>query len=388
MRVWLMVASASLAFAIACGGSQDSPTGTGQNGNTTSPATISPTTSAPSPLYVGDTVASVFHVATSSGAAVAGASVSFSANGQATVLTSTAATDGSGNASTKWIASAAGSVGVNASVGSLSSTSVGTSTVAPAASITPLTLTDATALIGTAIPTNPSVTVLDVRGRAVVGIAVQFATTMPGAKLTGDKQTTDNAGRATIGAWVLGDSLGDQLLTATVAALQPAVFHATATNPWKVSTSSNGNTVFTQRAANEGSLFGDGALWASTSLIVAPTLGIFCTKTSGTIGSGIYQLDVEDPFLVTLNGTVTYQFDSGPRVASTWDQVSPSFSALFDPTSPGARALMVQMLAAKSFNISFREFGTSTLFAPVFDLRGLSAVIGTVTAGCPPPVSP
>jgi adhesin/invasin len=77
--------------------------------------------------------------------------------------------------------------------------------------------------------------VLDAAGNGVAGIAVLFAVvTGDGSAVVGN-QTTGADGRATIGAWILGPSPGDNQLTATATGLASVTFTATATGGAAVS---------------------------------------------------------------------------------------------------------------------------------------------------------
>lgn len=69
---------------------------------------------------------------------------------------------------------------------------------------------------GTALATRPAVKVTDAYGNGVSGVTVTFAVTGGGGSLTGPTQTTNGAGTATVGAWILGAALGLNAMTATV----------------------------------------------------------------------------------------------------------------------------------------------------------------------------
>ncbi|MGE0439220.1 MAG: hypothetical protein AB7S39_01935 [Gemmatimonadales bacterium] len=87
-----------------------------------------------------------------------------------------------------------------------------------------------TAKARAAVATRPAVSLADQHGNPVVGAAVTFAVTTGGGTVTGAAQTTDAAGVATVGSWVMGPGAGANQLTATIAgsAVAPLVFSATA----------------------------------------------------------------------------------------------------------------------------------------------------------------
>ncbi len=72
-----------------------------------------------------------------------------------------------------------------------------------------------------------SVLVTDASGRPVFGAEVTFAVTGGAGSITGAVQTTDRSGIATVGSWDMGGLEGANSLSATVAALPPAVIDAT-----------------------------------------------------------------------------------------------------------------------------------------------------------------
>src|SRR6185295_7982704 len=86
---------------------------------------------------------------------------------------------------------------------------------------------------GVPLPTPPSVLVVDGDGNPAAGVTVTFAITTGAGSLTGPVQTTNAAGVATVGSWVLG--AGANTLTAntpstgTVFTGGPVTFTATGT---------------------------------------------------------------------------------------------------------------------------------------------------------------
>jgi hypothetical protein len=72
----------------------------------------------------------------------------------------------------------------------------------------------------------PRVLVTDASGNAVSGVEVTFAVTSGGGFLESAQVTTDAAGQASCGAWILGSSIGLQTLSASVPSATGASFSA------------------------------------------------------------------------------------------------------------------------------------------------------------------
>lgn len=89
--------------------------------------------------------------------------------------------------------------------------------------------TSFTATVGTAVAVEPSVRIVDGGGSPVSGAAVQFAVTAGGGTLARTSATTDAAGVASAGSWILGTTAGANVVEATVAGLTTVRFTATAT---------------------------------------------------------------------------------------------------------------------------------------------------------------
>ena len=68
-----------------------------------------------------------------------------------------------------------------------------------------------TAVQGTAVATQPTVTVTDANGNPVVGATVTFAVVLGGGAATGLNQLTDALGLATVGSWTLGSGAPNTL---------------------------------------------------------------------------------------------------------------------------------------------------------------------------------
>jgi hypothetical protein len=85
--------------------------------------------------------------------------------------------------------------------------------------------------VGTAVPVAPAVLVKDGTGNPVAGVPVNFAVTKGGGTVTGEDQITGGDGVATVGAWTLGKTAGDNTLEGRIGTSgvsgNPVVFHAT-----------------------------------------------------------------------------------------------------------------------------------------------------------------
>ncbi len=99
-----------------------------------------------------------------------------------------------------------------------------------AAVIAPVSGNEQTATVGQAVPTSPSVKVTDGLGAPVANVPVNFVIESGGGTITGESQTTDAGGVATVGQWTLSTTAGANTLLATSGDLQgsPVTFTATA----------------------------------------------------------------------------------------------------------------------------------------------------------------
>lgn len=91
----------------------------------------------------------------------------------------------------------------------------------PAADMQKASTDSAAAVVGGDVTPLPRVRVLDQYGNPVSGVAVTFTPTSGGGTVTGESQTTDEAGYAVVGGWTLGTGAGAQSLTATAAGNTP-----------------------------------------------------------------------------------------------------------------------------------------------------------------------
>lgn len=83
--------------------------------------------------------------------------------------------------------------------------------------------------VNRAVSVAPQVRVLDAAGNPVAGVEVVFSVTSGDGSVVVGTVTTNADGRATVGAWILGTTLGTHTLNATVAGVGTVIFTATAT---------------------------------------------------------------------------------------------------------------------------------------------------------------
>jgi len=88
-----------------------------------------------------------------------------------------------------------------------------------------------TGFTGQALSGPITVRVTDAVATPLANIPVTFAVTSGGGTLTGATSTTNAAGNATLGSWILGATPGANTMTATVAGLAPLTITATAVLP-------------------------------------------------------------------------------------------------------------------------------------------------------------
>jgi adhesin/invasin len=94
----------------------------------------------------------------------------------------------------------------------------GTAGVGAAQSLTKIAGDGQTVVVGRALTTLPAVRIADGAGVGVTGITVTFRVLSGGGTITGETQTTDALGVATVGGWTLGNQPGPNTLTVTTSA--------------------------------------------------------------------------------------------------------------------------------------------------------------------------
>ena len=96
------------------------------------------------------------------------------------------------------------------------------------ASLEPVAGSNQSATVGKSVAVPPAVRVLNKKGKPLKGREVAFSPAAGSGLVSGNLQTTDENGVATVGDWILGKVAGTQTLEARVEGLPPLVFSATA----------------------------------------------------------------------------------------------------------------------------------------------------------------
>jgi hypothetical protein len=183
-----------------------------------------------------------------------GIGVSFAAtNGGGNVTGATTTTNSLGVATVGgWtLGTTTGANTLTASSGALSAvTFAATGTAGPASSVVKTSGDGQTAVAGAAVAVPPSITVKDANGNPAGGVAVTFVVASGGGSVTGGSQTTNSAGVATVGSWVLGPTVVSNSLTATAASLTSLTFTASGVVGPAASLSNTAGDNQTARAGN------------------------------------------------------------------------------------------------------------------------------------------
>ncbi|MCU0647444.1 MAG: hypothetical protein MUF00_05585 [Gemmatimonadaceae bacterium] len=99
---------------------------------------------------------------------------------------------------------------------------------AVATTIEPGTSLQQAGVVASQVNTIPSVLVKDQRGRPMGNAVVRWTVTTGGGRIGNDSIRTDGSGAASAGSWVLGTRAGANTVQASIAALAPVTFTATA----------------------------------------------------------------------------------------------------------------------------------------------------------------
>jgi hypothetical protein len=169
-------------------------------------------------------------VVDASGDPVSGATVTFAvASGGGSVTGPTAATDASGIAAVGgWTLGAA--FGANTLTATVMELAPVTFTATGTAGAEQVQSGDnQTATVGSPVAVRPAVLVQDGNHQPIANASVAFTVVSGDGSVTGPTATSDSAGVATVGSWVLGTTRGTNTLAATVTGAMPVVFTATGT---------------------------------------------------------------------------------------------------------------------------------------------------------------
>lgn len=109
-----------------------------------------------------------------------------------------------------------------------------------------------------------------------------------------------------------------------------------------------------------------------------PDLVISCTA------SGYLFVYVSFNNFVTSSGLVAFSFDGGASIVATWDELPPSYDALFHPglTNVQRRAFATLLATARRWAFAFTEFN-STAKGMLFRVTGLTPLVAPIIAACP-----
>ncbi len=157
------------------------------------------------------------------------------------------------------------------------------------------------ARVGTALEIAPTVRLLDAAGAPVAGRAVTFEVGSGGGSVDGGAAMTDGDGRASVSAWTLGATPGDQTLVARTEGLPELTFRAVAVSgdapvlrqepwitgigrPWDIAFLPDGTMLITERsgrvrAAAVGS--------SDTRVILEPPSDLRVSGQSGLLGIAV-----------------------------------------------------------------------------------------------------
>jgi hypothetical protein len=298
---------------------------------------------------------------TRGGAGVAGVAGTFTvAPGHGTVTGASATTDGNGVAAVgSWtLGTAAGPQSLTAAVSGATGSPVtfsATAVAGPPQTVAKQAGDNQQFRASNPVPVRPSVRVTDQFGNPVPGVTVQFAVTAGSGSVPGAQQTTDAAGVATVGQWILGPELGEQRLAATVLgfpAADPAVFTAEALEnaiaPAADTVLTGGVlelTRFTVGAGRTVTVTGTLLIRAENLIEVAGTLRGTCvtltldagvTLTVAGVVDNSCADDADDPPALLLIGRDTYEVTDDAEIITSGDFEITNDPALTDADFPPA----------------------------------------------------
>lgn len=176
----------------------------------------------------------VVRVVDASGNPLPSVAVTFAVTaGGGSVDPSSATTDDSGEARTRWtLGRTAGSNVLTATAGGASVQITATGTAGRAAAIAISGGNNQTAAAGTAVAVSPSVVLRDANNNPVEGAVVVFSAIVGGGQVSDPVARTNAQGIASVAQWILGTTAGTQRLAAQVTEVavtgNPVTFTATA----------------------------------------------------------------------------------------------------------------------------------------------------------------
>jgi hypothetical protein len=246
-------------------------------------------------------------------------------SGGGTVSAATVTTDASGIATAAWtLGTTVGANALNMWAGTLTAiTFTATATAGAAASLTKVAGDNQAGTQGLPVPVAPSVLVKDANGNVKADVVVTFAVASGGGLVTGAAATSNAAGTATVGSWVLG-AIGTNTLTASAPGLAAVTFTASASpNLCAISTAHTlGDTT-------------NGALATSDCLIDGYYYDFFSTALAEANAYLFRQSAAFDAYLVLLDsdGNLVAEGDDELDAAGVQTSTNAIIKALLPPGS-------------------------------------------------------
>jgi uncharacterized repeat protein (TIGR01451 family) len=148
--------------------------------------------------------------------------------GSVTPLTATTLADGTAQVGSWRLGTTPGQNTMTAAAGNLAPVSFAVTGQLVPATMTAVSPTAMSVTTGTSVPQPPAVVVRDQFGAPLPAVSVQFGITPGGGMLSASNVWTLGDGIARLGSWTLGTTPGTYKVTATLGALAPVEFVATA----------------------------------------------------------------------------------------------------------------------------------------------------------------
>lgn len=254
----------------------------------------------------------------------AGATVTFNVTaGGGTITGGSVTTDASGIAAVgQWtLGKTAGPNTLTATSGSSSVTFNATGIAGPAALLTISAGDNQTATVGSAVPIPPAVLVQDANGNPKAGVTVTFSVGQGGGSVTGATPTSNSAGVATVGSWILGGSAINNTLIASAPGAPSVTFRAVTSSKCSVRTShtlgttSNGTLDATDCSFSDGSFvdFYSTALPAANAYLFTQSAG-FDTYLDLSLADGTVVAENDNASAATTNSAIKALLPAGTYV--------------------------------------------------------------------------
>ena len=265
---------------------------------------------------------------------LANASVAFTVTaGGGTVSDASATTNAEGIASTRWtMGPLAGTNTMTAVVNGITATINATSTAGRAAAVVTSAGDAQTATAGNAVTVAPAVRVNDANGNPVSGAAVTFTVLTGGGRVTNAVRLTNASGIATVGSWILGNTVGPQTLSALVAdgnvTNNPITFTATAVAEAATQASAQSQTTQTATVATAvGSVPSVRVTDANGNPVAGVGVTFAVTSGGGTLSGGTQTTNAQG--IATAGGWVVGSTAGANQVTATATGLTPvTFTAI------------------------------------------------------------